>query len=461
MSNRMISKDPSYLKRQGANFLALMNDLKRNRRATAEELGIPLSQLEQIISGETVLPEEVIERATQIWPVNRRDFMVLEDDAPEGILIMRKEESQKSSRVFARGGSDYYEYRDTAMSKVSSFRPEWILELCKIEDDNPDNPLIQWNNGHFLHQFTLFIGPVNFYYLDEGKKKVFKANTGDSMYITPFVPHTFATRHRDSVDHYHGQEGLILALTYGNQLAGDAQQELSVLGPKLVSGYLLDTSSREKYFASLLRQQMASLSMSAEDLAAFSSLEAKVMTQFLEGEKLPTLAQYQRLADVLKVNSRDLMPPDYLDERVIIHPIKSSKPRRYQNYQITDLASVRFLPHSKALILDVESEASDLNLIVPLHQYCYNFGPACCVVQWNGGQSAEGRQEVILRPDDSLYIKPHIPHSFSVPAGSLGRILSLRIAGRITGEAQRELSQINPHHLRRLCEENVLWYRER
>ena len=58
------------------------------------------------------------------------------------------------------------------MSKISPFRPEWIEELVVIDDNNPENPDVAFNNGHFLHQFTYFVGPVNFYYIDEnGKKK--------------------------------------------------------------------------------------------------------------------------------------------------------------------------------------------------------------------------------------------------------------------------------------------------
>lgn len=80
--------DKAYLKRQGANFLTLMNDLKRNRQAAAEELGISRTQVEKIIMGKTDIPEQIIERATRIWPVNKRDFRILEDDAPEGVLVM-------------------------------------------------------------------------------------------------------------------------------------------------------------------------------------------------------------------------------------------------------------------------------------------------------------------------------------------------------------------------------------
>jgi len=181
-------------KRIGSNFLGILNDIKRRPSDAAKELGISEEDIENIINGEMGLSTEIISKATKIWPVNPRDFYIMHDDCPNGLKVMRCEDSIKSSRIMHRGGKPYYEYRDTAMSSVGPFRPEWIEELCVVDDNELDNREVQWNNGHFMHQFTYFIGDVNFYYIDDdGKKKVSVMNTGDSNYITPFTPHSFAT----------------------------------------------------------------------------------------------------------------------------------------------------------------------------------------------------------------------------------------------------------------------------
>ena len=182
-------------KRIGSNFLGILNDIKRRPSDAAKELGISKEEIENIINGKSILSSEIISKATKIWPVNARDFYIMHDDCPSGFKIMRCEDSVKSSRIMHRSGKPYYEYRDTAMSSVGPFRPEWIEELCVVDDNEPNNKQAQWNNGHFMHQFTYFIGDVNFYYIDEnGGKKVAVMNTGDSNYITPFTPHSFATR---------------------------------------------------------------------------------------------------------------------------------------------------------------------------------------------------------------------------------------------------------------------------
>ena len=54
------------------------------------------------------------------------DVLLIEDDCPNGVKIMHAEASARSSRIMERGGSPYYEYRDTVMSGGAPFRPEWI-----------------------------------------------------------------------------------------------------------------------------------------------------------------------------------------------------------------------------------------------------------------------------------------------------------------------------------------------
>jgi len=195
MMEKEIAFDKNALIKSGKNFLGILNDIKRRPEDAAKELQISLEEINEIIEGKKPLEPELISKAIQIWPVNARDFYIIQDDCPLGVKIMRSEESKKSARIMERAGKPYYEYRDTAMSTVAPFRPEWILELCIVDDNEATNPDVQWNNGHFMHQFTYFIGEVNFYYRNSnGERKIAVMNTGDSMYITPFTPHTFATR---------------------------------------------------------------------------------------------------------------------------------------------------------------------------------------------------------------------------------------------------------------------------
>lgn len=437
--------------RTGLNFLGILNDLKRRPIDAAKELDIPLSEIEYIIEGKKELSPKIISRATKVWPVNEQDFFVLSDDCPHGIKIMRAEESIKSSRIMERAGKPYYEYRDTAMSCIAPFRPEWISELCYVDDNDPNNKLAQWNNGHFMHQFTYFIGEVNFYYKGpNGENNIAVMNTGDSMYITPFVPHTFTTR--NSAD----KNGLILAITYGNKLTGDPQNELSVLRTELGSQFVLDFTSKEKSAGSLLKFHRQSSSVDYDELSKRSNISIEKLKKIENGQELPSYEEYEKIADALHVNIRDLLPDDKIENKVIVQKHDEARMWTYPDstnaYTLVELASTNYLPFSKALEISInENDNEDLDLKVGLHQYGYNVGDSNLQLNW---QTAGKNFKEIIKPGDTFYIKPFVPHNFR----GKGKILVLRLAGKVVGESQRELSFIGKEKVERSISETIQWF---
>ena len=439
------------LVRFGNYFLGMLNDLKRRPKDAAKELNISLEDIMDIIEGRKEISSEIIVRAKKIWPVSSRDFYLIEDDCPNGIKIMRAEDSAKSSRIMERGGSPYYEYRDTAVSSVGLFRPEWIEELCEVEDNDPNNAAVQWNKGHFMHQFTYFIGDVNYYYLGpDGKKKVAIMNTGDSVYGTPFRPHSFTTRKGAS------KNGLILALTYGNQLTGDTQQELSVMGKELGMPYWLDFSSRKKAFGALLNFHMTCASLSFEEFSKRTGIDKDKLIQFEKGLEIPSYETIITLAKALNVNSRDLLPPDVIEDKVIVKYYKDA-PRWYfpestKTYHVVELSHSKTLPFSKAFEFTIEKNNDDeLDLQVGLHQYIYNVGDEDIKLNW---QTKNAIKHDVLKPGYSAYIKPNVPHNFR----GKGKLMVLRIAGRIAGDAQRELSSFEKSDAHRAISEISMWF---
>ena len=437
-------------KRIGSNFLGILNDIKRRPSDAAKELGISKEEIENIINGKSILSSEIISKATKIWPVNARDFYIMHDDCPSGFKIMRCEDSVKSSRIMHRSGKPYYEYRDTAMSSVGPFRPEWIEELCVVDDNEPNNKQAQWNNGHFMHQFTYFIGDVNFYYIDEnGGKKVAVMNTGDSNYITPFTPHSFATRKGAK------KNGLILALTYGNNLSGDSQHELSSIGKKLGKEFALDFSSKEIASASLIKFHRNNSSLTLHELSQRTNMDIEKLRNF-ENEKIPTYSEYAILAECLNVNIRDLLPYDKITNNVVVRFHKNTKkwfyPEDTKNYELVELANANSLPYSKALEINILSENDKtLDLKVGLHQYGYNIGNTDVSISY---ESHDGLKTDVIKPGDSFYLKPFVEHNFR----GKGKLLVLRISGKITGEPQRELSLMGKKNTARAINDSLQWF---
>jgi len=435
----------------GKNFLGILNDIKRRPEDAANELQMPIEEINAIIEGKKPINQELVNKAIQIWPINARDFYVIQDDCSSGVKIMRAEESKKSSRIMERAGKPYYEYRDTVMSTVAPFRPEWILELCYVDNNEPTNPIVQWNNGHFMHQFTYFIGEVNFYYRDsKGDKKVAVMNTGDSMYITPFTPHTFATRKGAK------KEGLILALTYGGKLTGDIQQELSGLSIELGTNFALDFSSKQAESASLLKYHRKISNLSIDEVSKRTSIADNELKNFEEGSTIPSLSDLEKIAKALTINVRDLMPNDKNEEKVIVKHHDEGKswfyPESTKSYKFCELASTTALPFSKSFEIQVlESNNSELDLESGVHQYVYNVGDSSISINW---ELSDKKYSETINPDDSLYLKPFIKHNFR----GNGKLLVLRIGGKISGDSQRELSIVGRKNAHRAISETMQWF---
>ena len=437
-------------KRIGSNFLGILNDLKRRPEDAAKDLGVSIDEISLIIDGKKKLTSDIISRAAEVWPINERDFYIIKDDCDFGVKIMTNENSKKSSRIMERAGKPYYEYRDTVMSTLAPFRPEWIMELCTVDDNDPNNSNVQWNRGHFMHQFTYFIGNVNFYYLDSNnKKQVALMNTGDSMYISPFTPHTFTTRSGTK------QNGLILALTYGNKLTGDIQQELSAISSELGQEYALDFSSVDNAFASLLKFHREIGSLSISELSIRSNIQRKKIEEFENNIQTPNRMEIQNLSEAMKIDIRDLIPNEKIENKVILKFHKEGKEWFYpesKNYKFHELASSTALPYSKAFEIDVLIQNdSTLDLRIGLHQYVYNIGNTNVVLNWSYNNKQLSQ---IIHPGDSVYIKPFLQHNFR----EIGKLLILRLGGKITGDSQRELSFIGKRNVKRAINESLQWF---
>jgi len=450
LKEEMAGNDLELIK-SGQNFLGILNDIKRRPEDAAKELNISLDEINAIISGKKALSQEIVEKAARIWPVNARDFFIIRDDCPIGVKIMTAEESKKSSRIMNRAGKPYYEYRDTAMSTTAPFRPEWILELCYVDDNDPSNPAVQWNNGHFMHQFTYFIGEVNFYYRSQsGEKKVAVMNTGDSMYITPFTSHTFTTRKGAK------QNGLILALTYGSKLTGEIQQELSALSVSLGSEFALDFSSKQNASASLIRFHREVANLSLDELAKRTGISKSQLEGFEKAISIPALDQTEKIARAIGVSIRDLLPNDMIDDKVIVkHHDEGKKwyyPESTKAYLFVDLASTTTLPYSKAFEVEVlDPKNNDLDLRAGSHQYVYNVDQTPITLTWEFDGVQHTKK---LNPDDSAYVKPFVKHNFR----GQGKLLILRIGGKISGDSQRELSFVGKENAKRAIAETMQWF---
>ena len=59
-----------------------------------------------------------------------------------------------------------------------------------------------------------------------------------------------------------------------------------------------------------------------------------------------------------------------------------------------------------------------------------------------------------IKSGDSIYVKPFVKHNFK----GEGRLVALRIGGKIPGDSQRELSLIGERNTKRAINETMQWF---
>jgi methylphosphonate synthase len=441
----MQNKDSNYVKLLGQRILSEANDLKRTIPSLANEISVPIEKMDKIMKGEMTLSStlEIIQKICSYYPVSLASILIDQKDYSNSVRIMREEESKISSRIFSRVNASkertpYYEYRDTAMTTLSPFKPEWIKELRYVADSDPENPDIAYNNGHFLHQMTAFIGPVNFYWEVNGKKYCREMNTGDSNYITPFWKHSFATRSKT-------EEAIIIAVTFSGDVAR-ARNELYSLGKEKIEPFILETKSSNKSLTQLILQLLDNHNLtrfSLIDLANRHELDLDVDTLLNQNKEKP-LKDLTILSKLLHIPEHILSMPEYSEKDEVVVKDSQSNDGYYfssdlnPDYFIKPLARNSRMPfmHGFNIKIVSEDEKSAGTLNTSLHSFIYNYGESEINFKWFDKE--KWTEEVIL-PGDSMYLEPFTKHKFW-DITKEGKIFNYRVAGSINLEVQKELS---------------------
>ena len=448
--------ESEYLKSIGARILSEANDLKRTVESMAVDLNIDSEYLQQVTSGNCTREDtfKIINLIEKTYPVDSSDLLLINDDCQNGILYFSADESKKTSRVFDRVNKQnkrtpYYEYRDTAMSKLSPFKPEWIKELRVVSDSNPSNSDVAYNNGHFMHQVTFFVGPVNFYYIVNGEKHCKEMNTGDSNYITPYIPHSFANRDES-------QEAYIVAITFGGDVRR-TQKEIYALGVEKIKKYSLDIRNENKAISQLIQQHMNNENLTKEMISDRVNVD-----KLLNVNRRKTLSEIEEIADLLNIEPSDLMIPKYnKDHEVVVHEKLEIKAINFPNdrdviYKIYHGSRVNKIPNLKSFdihILSTKVKKEDL-FNTSLHSYIYNYSENDILMVY---VNSSEQYTQLLRAGDSVYVQPFVKYGFQNNLdGVLSSVFVARVSGGINFCTQKELSYFLD--IERVASENTCWF---
>ncbi len=447
--------ESEFLKSIGARILSEANDLKRTIKSMSKDLGVDFKYLQEVISGNCSKKDtfKIIDLIEETYPIDSSNLRLINDDSQNGVLYFSAKDSKKTSRVFNRIDKNkkqapYYEYRDTAMSKLSPFKPEWIKELRIVSDSNPSNPDVVYNNGHFMHQFTFYVGPVNFYYTINGKKYCDEMNTGDSNYGTPFIPHTFASRDKT-------KEAYIVAITFGGDVSR-AQKELYALGGDIVQQYTLDIRDENKAVSQLIQQHMDNENLSKDMIDDKFNIDG-----LLDANRYKTIEEIEQISYLFNINPSDLMVPKYnKNHEVLICKKSTTKAMYYPNdegraYKIYPGARVNKMPNLKTFNVEVLSrKVRKIDLFkTSLHNYIYNYGEADTLMVWVDNNK---KYSQLLKTGDSVYIKPFVNYGFQNTSTNISKVFIARVEGGMNFSTQKELSYFLD--IERVVKENTCWF---
>jgi hypothetical protein len=446
----------TYLRLLAARILSEANDLKRTPDMLAGELGVPIDELKRLLSGEAQASEllDLVDRIGASYPVDAADLRLIEDDCDQGIRVVRATESLASSRIAERrdpagGVSPYYEYRDTAFSRLAPFRPEWIRPLRVVGGPEPDDAAVVYNKGHLLHQYTFYVGAVNFYWSVDGVRAGQEMVTGDSSYGTPWWPHTFT-----ALDE--ARAGYILAVTFGGQVRR-AQRELYVLGRR-THKFIIDYRHHRRGLIDLLERHLANELMTRREfIDRCHAVGVDAAESMFDETHEPTAAEMAAAAAILGVEPGDLVMPRPEPEVVLDRrrdSVPSQWPASAPRYRVWRMARMHRMPEMKGFGVDVLSSdaAESPSLVCALHSWVYNYGAAPVDMVWDDGT---GRRRTELMPGDSVYIQPFVAHEFIRTADD-GRLCLVRVPGAVDLGAQRELSYMS--EVDRVFFEDRVWF---
>eukprot|EP00397_Hematodinium_sp_SG-2012_P020512 GEMP01021137.1.p1 GENE.GEMP01021137.1~~GEMP01021137.1.p1 ORF type:complete len:704 (+),score=133.52 GEMP01021137.1:71-2182(+) len=434
-----------YVQDIGRRLLSEANDIKRPLDLVAKEMGLDSSVIPRILDGrmDVDTAQGLLSKVCRHYPVAMSSLWVDPDDTLDGVLCTSAEVSEASGRVLSRPNregvlSDYYEYRDTAMSRLAPFRPEWIRMIRTVYDDDPENPDVVYNKGHLLLQLTFFIGPVNFYYCKpDGTKVCAKMNTGDSNWIAPFVPHSFAKRGD-------GDElACIVACTYGSQI-------MPAMGTISRLQRALNVSTFESQLARLMEIEV----MSKKHL---ESLVSQGVGDVLNGVRECAWDDARELATVLNCRPEDLMRTPVVPGEVVVERL-SNDPRPYPvscasgevpAYLFRQCARYAQQPLMKAFDMEIVPPGGAI-MDISLHQYLFNYSDEPCTLAWGDGMTQP------LEPNASAYIQPTV--RWRLYSHSPAHIFTVWIPGSLTTEMLWELGCCDRRGIDRVGCESTRWY---
>ena len=266
-------------------------------------------------------------------------------------------------------------------------------------------------------------------------------DTGDSMYITPYTPHSFATRDKN-------KKSYIIAITFEDKIYSEIQNELLNIDEKKIGKFLINKTSKKKIVADLISKHQKNLSISLDELKKRTKI--KNIKDIVKGKKIGDVNKLKKVADSFNLNLKELMPVENT-KKIIIVKKNSAKNWNFPSnrkifFSIKELASIKDVPTAKSIELNVLNK-NKYKFSISSHQYIY--------VLSKSGSIVVNNQPISLKKEETLYLKPFTDHYYPSKNNSF---LILRVEGKISGDVQMQISNFDYNNLKRARIESSQWF---
>jgi methylphosphonate synthase len=444
-------------------LLSEFNDLKRTVKSISDEMSYPLEIIESLTNGtfDNKSYFNFLIDFSKKYPVDIGDLFLLEKNSKDGVLYFSAQLSKQSARIFSRKDkhdnfTPYYEYRDTAKSNTSYFYPEWIEQLRVVEDNDPYNKDVVYNHGHLLHQYGLFVGPVNYYYELDNKKYCVEMNTGDTSYISPYVKHSFTSRDKNKMAY-------IVAVTNGG-LVKRNQKEFANFGLNFLKKSLLPIDSRNETIKNIITNARKNELISELELGnKLKELNEtnKTLNDFYELNEITT-TDLIALSNVLNINPGDIIIQENETKEDVINKFFDNEWRYFPkkndyHCRVFKTANPKNkLINLKGFLLNIKKSKKpqlDQCFQFSLNLYIINFGNNPVTMHWT---YEDKLHKQLINPFDSLSIDPYIEFVFTTDFEDNQLFLVTSDTG-VTLDTKKELSFFKDAY--KTITDNQQWYK--
>ena len=338
------------------------------------------------------------------------------------------------------------------MQKNVPIYPEWIKPLVVVNNNKPQNNLVCYNKGHILHQFTFFIGEVNFYWKDNFGYHCKEMNTGDSNYIPPFIPHSFTSRNKKEL-------GLIIAVTFSDILSF-SRIKFSLYNQKIIESFSGKNNIKNSYLKFFIKNHLNVNFIDNKDLIEnmnSAGIKKKRACSIVSGEKKPNNQELVVLSRFLNISVNELKtiaqnkPLEVVNKKLnknVFRKIECS----IGSFNIWDLVKSKYASLIKAFIMDVSYETKYYNINHRLHEYVYNFDNSEIIVK-------VGNKTFTLGPEESIVFSPMIKHNYYKKLKTQkSKILIVRIAEEFSEDFIDMFAKLGKSSRKKIFSEASQWF---